>query len=117
VPGAGSRLQPLAFTVAAGGHRTVVKRLVVQDRAQAGLGDPADDRYRPRPSTAIADSQTVKAAETVAGDQRGYDAAKKINGRKRHLAVDTQGLPLLVMVAPADRTDRDLLARLRMPHL
>ncbi|MFC6879618.1 MULTISPECIES: IS5 family transposase [Actinomadura] len=70
----------------------------------------------PRPVTAILDSQTVKAAETVAKDQRGYDAAKKINGRKRHVAVDTQCLPLLVMVTPADRPDRDLLARLRILH-
>ncbi|NEA77235.1 transposase [Streptomyces sp. SID13588] len=48
----------------------------------------------------------------------GYDAGKKINGRKRHIAVDTKGLP--VMVTPADITDRDaareLLWRLRITH-
>ncbi|GAA0691264.1 hypothetical protein GCM10009548_73900 [Streptomyces malaysiensis subsp. malaysiensis] len=35
----------------------------------------------------------------------GYDAGKKINGRKRHLVVDTRGLPLIVMVTPADLHD------------
>jgi hypothetical protein len=40
----------------------------------------------------------VKAAETVCKTIRGYDAGKKINGRKRHL-VDTRGLALMVMVA------------------
>ncbi|WP_322975484.1 transposase [Streptomyces sp. NBC_00162] len=68
----------------------------------------------------IIDSQSVKAAETVGKDSRGYDAAKKINGRKRHLVVDTKGLPLFVMVTPADMTDRDaakeVLFRLRLRH-
>ena len=53
----------------------------------------------------VIDSQSVKAAETVGKDSRGYDGAKKINGRKRHLLVDTKGLPLFVMVTPADMTD------------
>lgn len=35
----------------------------------------------------------------------GYDAGKKINGRARHLVVDTRGLPLIVMVTPADLHD------------
>ncbi|MFJ4188164.1 IS5 family transposase [Kitasatospora sp. NPDC089509] len=68
----------------------------------------------------VIDSQSVKAAETVGHDSRGYDAAKKINGRKRHLVVDTKGLPLFVMVTPADMTDRDAakggLFRLRLMH-
>lgn len=68
----------------------------------------------------IIDSQSVKAAETVGKDSRGYDAARKINGRKRHLVVDTKGLPLFVMVNPADITDRDaareVLFRLRLMH-
>jgi len=46
-------------------------------------------------------------AETVGKNSRGYDGAKKINGRKRHLVVDTKGLPLFVMVTPADMTDRE----------
>lgn len=68
----------------------------------------------------IIDSQSVKAAETVGRHSRGYDAAKKINGRKRHLVVDTKGLVLFVMVTPADVTDRDaakeVLFRLRLMH-
>ena len=41
------------------------------------------------PSAAIIDSQSVKAAATVGATSRGYDAGKKINGRKRHIAVDS----------------------------
>jgi putative transposase len=51
------------------------------------------------------DSQSVKGSETCG--QRGYDAGKKINGRKRHILVDTLGLLLRVMVLPADVQDRD----------
>ncbi len=40
----------------------------------------------PQPTAAITGSQSVKAAGTVAKDSRGYDAGKKIEGRKRHLA-------------------------------
>jgi transposase len=74
----------------------------------------------PRAVATVIDSQSVRAAETVGKDSRGYDAGKKINGRKRHLVVDTRGLPLLVMVTPASLTDRDaakeLLFRLRLMH-
>jgi putative transposase len=71
----------------------------------------------PNPTAAILDSQSVRGAETVARAGRGYDAAKKINGRKRHLAVDTNGLLLVVLVTAAAVQDRDaarlLLAALR----
>ncbi len=53
------------------------------------------------PSAAIIGSQSVKAAEEVARSSRGYDAGKKINGRKRHIAVDTIGLLLTVLVTAA----------------
>ena len=43
----------------------------------------------PQPTAAIIDSQSVRAAETVARSSRGYDAGKKVNGRKRHIAVNT----------------------------
>ena len=52
------------------------------------------------PSAAIIDSQTVKTTEV--GGERGYDAGKKINGRKRHIVVDTLGLILAVVVHPAE---------------
>jgi transposase len=52
----------------------------------------------PEPSAAIIDSQSVKAAETVRKGGRGFDAGKKINGRKRHIAVDTIGLLLTVLI-------------------
>jgi putative transposase len=58
-----------------------------------------------QPSAAIIDSQSVKSTET--SDERGYDAGKKVNGRKRHILVDTIGLLLMVMVLPADIQDRD----------
>jgi transposase len=68
------------------------------------------------PSAAVIDSASVKAAETVGKPSRGYDAGKKINGRKRHIAVDTLGLLLCVIVTPASVQDRDaapaLLAQL-----
>jgi putative transposase len=57
------------------------------------------------PTAAIIDSQSVKTTE--AGGERGYDAGKKINGRKRHLLVDTLGFPLVVKVHAANIQDRD----------
>jgi putative transposase len=57
------------------------------------------------PTVAIVDSQSIRTAE--GGDERGYDAAKKITGRKRHLAVDVLGLLLAVVVHGADCQDQD----------
>jgi transposase len=59
----------------------------------------------PNPSAAIIDSQSVKT--TLVGGPRGYDGGKKVNGRKRHLLVDTQGLIIRAIVHPADIADRD----------
>ncbi|MFJ2716336.1 transposase [Streptomyces sp. NPDC087437] len=58
-------------------------------------------------SAAVVDSQSVKADAIVAHASRGFDAGKKINGRKRHLLTDTLGLLLGVLVTPASTTDRD----------
>ncbi|WP_107308240.1 IS5 family transposase [Streptomyces qaidamensis] len=66
------------------------------------------------PSAAVVDSQSVKADATVALTSRGFDAGKKINGRKRHLLTDTLGLLLAVLVTPASATDRDA-ARILLP--
>lgn len=54
------------------------------------------------PSAAVIDSQSVKAP---AASQRSYDANKKITGRKRHIAVDTDGRLLMVNLTPADLSD------------
>ena len=61
----------------------------------------------PRPTAAIIDSQSVKGSEMIARGRRGYDAGKKINGTKRHLAVDVMGLLLTVLVTAASVQDRD----------
>jgi transposase len=59
------------------------------------------------PAAAIIDSQSVRAAEEVPRSSRGYDAGKKVAGRKRHIAVDVMGLLLTVLVTAASVQDRD----------
>lgn len=59
------------------------------------------------PSAAVIDSQSVHSAATVGRDTRGYDKGKNVNGRKRHIAVDTLGLLICVLVLAADVQDRD----------
>src|SRR3978361_1666566 len=56
------------------------------------------------PSAAVIDSQSAKTAE--AGGPRGYDAGKKVNGRKRHALVDTDGRLIKLIVHAADIQDR-----------
>ena len=82
---------------------------------QTGLLAQINDRLRQRlrqhlkrkrsPSAAIIDSQTVKTTEV--GGARGFDAGKLINGRKRHILVDTVGLLLAVVVSAGNLQDRD----------
>jgi transposase len=59
------------------------------------------------PSAGIIDSQSVKAADTVGRDSRGYDAGKKVAGRKRFIVTDTLGLLITVTVCAASVQDRD----------
>jgi len=60
----------------------------------------------PESSVVILDSQSVKT--TSSGEERGYDTAKQIKGRKRHLMVDTLGLVMLIMVTAASVQDSDV---------
>jgi transposase len=82
-------------------HRLARRRinlaLVMADRERVGRDAS--------PSAAIIDSQSVKTTE--AGGARGYDAGKKINGRKRHALVDTDGRGLVLEPHPASVQDRD----------
>jgi transposase len=84
---------------------------VLRGRMRAAAGRTA------APTAAVIDSQSVRASDWVSRATKGYDAAKKVHGRKRHVAVDTCGLLLEVLVTPASTQDRDggrrLLWRLR----
>ncbi len=90
-----------------GWWQRIVTALVRQARRRLGR--------QPRPTAAVIDSQS--AATTQAGGPRGFDAGKRIYGRKRHIVTDTNGLLLAVHVHPANVQDCHgavpLLERLR----
>jgi putative transposase len=61
--------------------------------------------HKEEPTAGILDSQSVKTMQEA--ETKGYDAGKKIKGRKRHLLVDTLGLLLVSWISTADVQDRD----------
>ncbi len=86
----------------------------LRDRLREAVGRDTE------PTAGIIDAQSVKGAASVPAATRGFDGGKKVNGRKRHIVVDTLGLLLAVTVTAASVTDRDaarsLLARLHQRH-
>lgn len=64
------------------------------------------ERYDRDPNAAVIDSQVVKTTR-VGAPERGYDGAKRLAGRKRHILVDSGGLVLAAQVHSADLPDRD----------
>jgi putative transposase len=78
-----------------GTWQQMLDALRTQVRVEAGR--------EPTPSAASIDSQTIKTTEL--GGEHGYDGGKKINGRKRHIMVDTMGLLLTVVVTTAALDD------------
>ncbi|MFG3438456.1 transposase [Nonomuraea sp. NPDC047897] len=83
----------------AGVTEALLTELRIKARRQA---DRADE-----PSAGIIDSQSVKGADTVGRDSRGYDAGMKVNGRKRFIITDTTGLFVTVAVMAASWQDCD----------
>jgi putative transposase len=80
-----------------GTWETINHHLLIRDRERVGRDAS--------PTAAIMDSQSVKTTE--AGGPRGYDAGKKVLGRKRHAMVDTDGRALKLHAHPASVQDRD----------
>ncbi|MEY9858215.1 transposase [Catenulispora sp. GAS73] len=92
-----------------GGLQVLHDRVRRACREEAGRGA--------EPSAGVIDAQSLRAAATVGADRRGFDAAKKVAGTKRHIVTDTLGLLLAVLFTPAGLHDRDgalpLLTRMR----
>ncbi|WP_458258763.1 IS5 family transposase [Spiroplasma endosymbiont of Dactylopius coccus] len=77
--------------------QVILKKLVRKVRINNGRKEQT--------SFCIIDSQSVKNTDTA--KNKGYDAGKKISGIKRHIAVDSQGLPHIIYITTAEKTDRN----------
>jgi len=105
--GCGWRMLPVhfgAWQTVYGWFRELARRFLFQTIHDVELMLDRERQGRePNPNAAVIDSQSVKAPSA---GERGFDAAKKVVGRKRHIAVDTDGRRLMVNLTPADISDR-----------
>jgi transposase len=79
----------------------------LRDQVRTTKEKKAGKPRKAEPTGGVIDSQSLRGADTVGTETRGFDAGKKVNGRKRHIVTDTIGLLLVVMVTPASVQDRD----------
>ena len=104
--GCGWRMLPVhfgAWQTVYGWFRELARRFLFQTIHDIELMLDRERQGREQsPSAGVIDSQSVKAPHA---ETRGYDAGKKIVGRKRHIAVDTDGRLLMVNLTPADISD------------
>jgi transposase len=85
------------------GAGKVIEKILPVVREHLRLQEGRDSE----PSAGLIDSRSVKAADTVGGESRGYGAGKKINGCKRFIVTATLGLLLAVVICTASMQDRD----------
>jgi len=81
----------------------VTERMLERLRGQVRTGQGRNEQ----PLAGVIDSQSIKGADTAGRGSRGFDAGKKINGRKRFIITNTLGLLIVVVVCAASVQDRD----------